>query len=677
MSDSNIASELTDLTGQSFQRPELSTFSNLSAKTGGLFTALLPQSSFQAQFYTPHGDEHLMLAYTKSIWCNNPADSIHANSHLVYPRTTPTIFPVSLAPNLSPEVKWTFSSPQPVQLVTTDQQIQSSEQLSYPTDSVVQLERRFSCRPPEASWDFKTRDHVEYGGVIGRGASGTVAAAYDRLAGQPVCIKQIVLRDTREYLVAVMREILVLKRFSHVNLLSVFDAYSQPGDASSPGTIYLVTERMDRSLETCPSPTADMRQPIMFQLLSGLAYLHSQLIRHGDIKPANILINEQERSLRICDFGWSQQFDDEFIRVPRYEGSARPVLLTGTLDYLAPENIMNSPSMEGQTDVFAAGLVFLEMFEPKEKRSGWRSVLQDRFSLFATNADFLDAKSYVRDARMIDELSRFAAPTEECHFCRFPDILPQEALLIWNMLQFNPINRHSVESLLESPYFTASAGNVSSSESTEFISMFVAEYPQLPEEEAFQSVFNNLLEEVESIGAEYTRRVGESLAGDKRPISSAIEQNSEVILQNFLGAAEIGCSRNPVPPQIGEPEGYDVNRFEMYASQFSPPMGQLQYNSEFLDDAQSFRLDSSPRKFPIHLCALLVGSAAKAPIPVIRPDSENMIATIDPPTTDCDASYAVHSTELGSTGIKAEHGSPGIQKSRYCFVDVMWLFGAA
>lgn len=47
---------------------------------------------------------------------------------------------------------------------------------------------------------------------------------------------------------------------------------------------------------------------IMFQVLSGLDFLHSNLVLHRDVKPENILINSQG-IIKITDFGLSRIWD--------------------------------------------------------------------------------------------------------------------------------------------------------------------------------------------------------------------------------------------------------------------------------------------------------------------------------------------------------------------------------
>ncbi|OIR57352.1 MAG: CMGC/GSK protein kinase [Amphiamblys sp. WSBS2006] len=45
----------------------------------------------------------------------------------------------------------------------------------------------------------------------------------------------------------------------------------------------------------------------MFQLLSGLAYLHSKNTVHGDLHVENVLVDAETDRIKICDFGWARE----------------------------------------------------------------------------------------------------------------------------------------------------------------------------------------------------------------------------------------------------------------------------------------------------------------------------------------------------------------------------------
>lgn len=90
-------------------------------------------------------------------------------------------------------------------------------------------------------------------------------------------------------------------------------------------------------------------------LASGLSWLHSKPIRHKDIKPANILLaNENEGSILFCDFG--SALDAENLENAQTEGYPRK----RTRRYLSPEAARSEPRDEA-SDVWSLGCVFLEI----------------------------------------------------------------------------------------------------------------------------------------------------------------------------------------------------------------------------------------------------------------------------------------------------------------------------
>ncbi|KAF7077195.1 hypothetical protein CFC21_081772 [Triticum aestivum] len=95
------------------------------------------------------------------------------------------------------------------------------------------------------------------------------------------------------------------------------------------------------------------RYKIIKGICKGLKYLHEELnppVYHLDLKPANILLDEQMNP-KIADFGLSKFFGDERTRV-----SASAI---GTIGYLPPEYI-NSSLVSNKLDVFSLGVIIIK-----------------------------------------------------------------------------------------------------------------------------------------------------------------------------------------------------------------------------------------------------------------------------------------------------------------------------
>ncbi|PVF91171.1 kinase-like protein, partial [Serendipita vermifera] len=93
-------------------------------------------------------------------------------------------------------------------------------------------------------------------------------------------------------------------------------------------------------------------------VVNGVVYLHSLSLIHADLKPANILIDSEDRP-RLCDFGLARIFLRE-----GHSGLTTTTQHTGTARYLAPELLDDKdgvppiPTME--SDIYALGCVGLK-----------------------------------------------------------------------------------------------------------------------------------------------------------------------------------------------------------------------------------------------------------------------------------------------------------------------------
>ncbi|RLN39408.1 hypothetical protein C2845_PM01G08670 [Panicum miliaceum] len=106
----------------------------------------------------------------------------------------------------------------------------------------------------------------------------------------------------------------------------------------------------DKELET----ELKSNNHIFRQILKGIAFMHQRGILHKDIKPENILV-EQDLTIKIADFGTA--------KVPvgaNRSGFAGGVY--GTRPYAAPELVNTCNCIDDKVDIFSAGMIYCELF---------------------------------------------------------------------------------------------------------------------------------------------------------------------------------------------------------------------------------------------------------------------------------------------------------------------------
>ena len=91
---------------------------------------------------------------------------------------------------------------------------------------------------------------------------------------------------------------------------------------------------------------------VMLAILRGLNHAHEHGVLHCDIKPANVLVDTEQR-VRVTDFGIARDL------APAAPGERHAVV--GTPAYMSPEQIASPDRVDHRTDVYSAGIVLFEM----------------------------------------------------------------------------------------------------------------------------------------------------------------------------------------------------------------------------------------------------------------------------------------------------------------------------
>lgn len=191
--------------------------------------------------------------------------------------------------------------------------------------------------------------------VLGRGASAVVYLASDPVLQRRVALKLLKATSTTgsaKGMSGLLNEARACGQLKHPHIVPVYEA------GESGGRPYLAFEYVDgRTLagmlrEQGPLPPAQAAQ-LMCGILDALQHAHDAGLVHRDLKPSNILISA-DGAPHVTDFGIATQIAGE-------PGSRE---LSGTPGYMAPEYIRDG-SIGPQGDVFAAGLVLMEMLTGK------------------------------------------------------------------------------------------------------------------------------------------------------------------------------------------------------------------------------------------------------------------------------------------------------------------------
>ena len=195
-------------------------------------------------------------------------------------------------------------------------------------------------------------------GQLGKGGMGEVYRADDLKLGQPVALKFLPEKLSKDaaMLERFHREVRTARKVSHPNVCRVFDI----GETSGQHFLsmeYIDGEDLSSLLRRIGRLPEDKAVEIGRQLCAGLSAAHEEGVLHRDLKPANVMLDGRGRA-RITDFGLAGlagEFHGHEIR-------------SGTPSYMAPEQL-SGKSVSAKSDIYALGLVLYEVFTGRKAYS--------------------------------------------------------------------------------------------------------------------------------------------------------------------------------------------------------------------------------------------------------------------------------------------------------------------
>lgn len=201
--------------------------------------------------------------------------------------------------------------------------------------------------------------------LIGGGGMSNVYLAHDMILNRDVAVK--VLRydasNEEEFHRRFQREALSATSLTHPNIVSIYDV-GEDQDMHYIVMEYIKGKTLKQYINEF-SPLSPARSvQIMKQLTSAIAHAHENQIIHRDIKPQNILV-DNEGNVKVTDFGIATS-----LSATSYTKTNSVI---GTVHYLSPEQARGGTATN-QSDIYALGIVLYELLTGELPFSGESAV---------------------------------------------------------------------------------------------------------------------------------------------------------------------------------------------------------------------------------------------------------------------------------------------------------------
>lgn len=186
---------------------------------------------------------------------------------------------------------------------------------------------------------------------IGRGSFSNVFLGSHKLSGFDVAIKKINTKKLKSMNKNFINEINLIKDLDHPHIINTHDIFN------TQNHLYIVLEyckngTLHSFLDTRPLKEVHVNK-FFSQIISALKYLYDKKILHRDLKPQNILL-DNNNNIKLTDFDFAKFFnDDELLKT-----------ICGTPLYMAPE-IIKYKEYNNKSDIWSLGIILYQMITGK------------------------------------------------------------------------------------------------------------------------------------------------------------------------------------------------------------------------------------------------------------------------------------------------------------------------
>ncbi|XP_063779218.1 serine/threonine-protein kinase MAK isoform X3 [Pseudophryne corroboree] len=276
---------------------------------------------------------------------------------------------------------------------------------------------------------------------LGDGTYGCVLMGKSNESGELVAIKRMKRKFYSWEECMNLKEVKSLKKLNHANVVKLKEVIRENDQ------LYFVFEYMKENLYQLMKDrenkmfTENEIRNIMFQVLSGLAFVHKHGFFHRDMKPENLLCMGPEL-VKIADFGLVRELRSQ----PPYTD------YVSTRWYRAPEVLLRSLMYSSPIDIWAVGSIMAELYTLRPLFPG-TSEVDEIFKICQVLGT--PKKSDWPEGYQLAASMNFRFP--QCVPINLKTLIPnasEEALtLMIDMLQWDPKKRPTASQALRYPYF--------------------------------------------------------------------------------------------------------------------------------------------------------------------------------------------------------------------------------
>jgi serine/threonine protein kinase/predicted Zn-dependent protease len=188
---------------------------------------------------------------------------------------------------------------------------------------------------------------------LGKGGMGRVYKVLDKEINEVIALKVLKpeIASDEQIIERFRNELKLARRISQKNVCGMYHLSKDENNIHYITMEFVPGEDLKSLIRRIGQLTVGKAVFIGMQICEGLAEAHRLGVVHRDLKPRNIMI-DQEGHVRIMDFG--------IARSPQREGLTRPDMIIGTPEYMAPEQLENT-EIDNRTDIYSLGVVLFEM----------------------------------------------------------------------------------------------------------------------------------------------------------------------------------------------------------------------------------------------------------------------------------------------------------------------------